>query len=201
MAFGDLTNVTTGEVRLSYEHLMKPYARKPGDPEKYSVTILIPKSDQATMSRIWAAIEAATQRGASGPWNGVVPPKVSNPIHDGDGVRPSDGMPYGDECKGCWVFTASCSADRKPEVVDKIGNPIIDHSQIYSGIYGRVNVDFFPYNSDGRKGIGASLGPVQKLRDGDSLGGTPVTAAQAFGAPPQQPAAWPNVDPITGMPL
>ena len=136
----DLTRVTTGEVRLSYVHLFKPYAAMPGQEEKYSVTLLIPKADTATKARIDAAIEAARQRGITDKWNGVCPPVVPIPIYDGDGVRPSDGMEFGPECKGHWVMTASAKVDYQPEVVDAGLNPIINQSEVYSGMYGRVNV-------------------------------------------------------------
>lgn len=72
----DLTNVTTGEVRLSYVHLFKPYAAMQGQEEKYSCTILVPKTDADTMGRINAAIEAAKQKGISEKWNGQCPPIV-----------------------------------------------------------------------------------------------------------------------------
>ena len=137
-------------------------------------------------------------------------------------------MAFGPECKGHWVFTASAKADYPPEIVDKMGNPIINQSEVYSGMYGRVNVSFYPYAFGGKKGIGCGLGPVQKLRDGDSLGGSAPSAPQAFGTPvpqattPQYGAAMPAtsgaagyapqpqtapwaqtpaaVNPITGMP-
>lgn len=215
----DLTNVTTGEVRLSYVHLSKPYAYQAGQEEKFSCTILVPKTDIDTMGRINAAIEAAKQRGISEKWNGVCPPILPTPVYDGDGVRPTDGMAFGPECKGHWVFTASAKADYPPEIVDVHGNPIINQSEVYSGMYARVNVNFFPYAFGGKKGIGCGLGPVQKRRDGEALGGGAPTAAQAFGAPQpvaqagytiqqptyaapqynQQPAA-PRVNPITGLP-
>ena len=200
MSFGDITNVTTGEARLSYVHLFKPHAQQPGAEEKYSCTVLVPKSDTATKARIDAAIEAAKQKGINGKWNGVCPPIVPHPVHDGDGVRPSDGMPFGPECKGHWVFTASAKADYPPEVVDQNGNPMINQSEMYSGVYALVNVEFYPYMFGGKKGIGCGLGPVKKVRDGEALGGS-ATAAQAFGAPqpaPQQAAA---INPITGLPM
>lgn len=211
MSFGDITNVTTGEARLSYVHLFKPYAHQPGAEEKFSCTILVPKSDTATKARIDAAIEAAKQKGISGKWNGVCPPIVPTPVHDGDGVRPSDGMPFGAECKGHWVFTANTSVDYPPEVVDQNRNPMINQSEMYSGVYAMVNVEFFPYMFGGKKGIGCSLGPVKKVRDGEPLGGSAPTAAQAFGAPQpapeQQGGAQPwnqpagNINPITGLPM
>ena len=168
----NLCNVTTDRARFSFVHLFKPYAYQQGQEEKYQVTVLIPKSDVNTKARIDAAIEAAKQKGISEKWNGVCPPIVATPVYDGDGVRPSDGMEFGPECKGHWVFTASAKADYPPEVVDSQGNPIINQSEVYSGMYGRVNVTFFPYMFGGKKGIGCGLGPVQKLEDGEVLGGS-----------------------------
>ena len=192
----DLTRVTTGEVRLSYVHLFKPYANEPGQEEKYSVTVLVTRTDVNTMARINAAIEAAKQIGISDKWGGTCPPIIPTPVYDGDGVKPSDGMPFGPECKGHWVFTAGASVDYRPEVVDSMGNPIINQSEVYSGMYGRVNVSFYPYSFGGKKGIGCGkgLGPVMKTRDGEALGGSAPSAAQAFGvqsATPQYGAAMP----------
>ncbi|GMA52586.1 hypothetical protein GCM10025857_40010 [Alicyclobacillus contaminans] len=173
------TTVTTGQARLSYVHLLKPYAR-PGQEPKYTVTILLPKSDVATKQRIDAAIEAAAQEGVNKVWNGVRPPQLKTPIHDGDGLRPN-GEPFGPECKGHWVFTAS--SKQPVEVVDINLNPILNHTEIYSGMYARVNVSFFPFSNSGNRGIGCGLGPVQKLADGEPLSGR-VSAEQAFGSSP-----------------
>lgn len=209
----ELTNVTTGEVRLSYVHLFKPYAAMQGQEEKFSCTVLVPKSDTDTMARINAAIEAAKQKGISEKWNGQCPPYVPTPVYDGDGTRPSDGMPFGPECKGHWVFNASAKVDYPPEVVDSQGNPIINQSDVYSGIYAFVNVTFYPYAFGGKKGIGCGLGPVMKRRDGESLGGSRISAAQAFAvqqtAAPQQSTPGymqqqnmqPRINPITGQPM
>lgn len=203
----NLTNVTTGKVRLSYVHLFKPYAAMVGQEEKYSCTILVPKTDTDTMARINAAIEAAKQRGISERWNGQCPPIVPTPVYDGDGVRPSDGMAFGPECKGHWVFTASSKIDYQPEVVDLNLNPILNQSEVYSGMYAKVNVTFYPYAFGGKKGIGCGLGPVQKVADGESLGGSAPSASQVFGtAAPQQTYASPQqptqaINPITGLPM
>lgn len=198
MSIGELTNVTTGEVRLSFVHLFKPYAFQVGKEEKYSTTILLPKTDTATKSRIDAAIKAAKDKGAMGSWNGVIPPVCPDPIWDGDGVK-QDGTPFGAECKGHWVFTARSNVDYPPEVVDNNGNPVINQSEVYSGCYALVNVEFYPYNFNGKKGIGCSLGPVKKTRDGEALGGAAPSAAEAFGTP-KQTAMQNGVNPITGLP-
>ncbi|NYV67254.1 DUF2815 family protein [Bacillus sp. Gen3] len=194
------TRVVTGEVRLSYVNLLKPRASLQGGEEKYSVTILLPKSDVQTKQMLDAAIEAAKQIGKEKKWNGVIPPMVSIPIHDGDGVKPSDGLPFGPECKGHWVFSASSKVDQPPKIVDANLNPILDPTEIYSGMYGRIAVNFAPYAAQGKKGIGCYLSTnVQKTRDGEPLGASAPAAADDFGSlagttPPenrygQQPAA------------
>ncbi|TGE36866.1 DUF2815 family protein [Desulfosporosinus fructosivorans] len=195
------TSLTTGQVRLSYVHLFKAYANQPNQEPKFSVTVLLPKSDFATKQKIDAAINAAIQVGVSAKWNGVRPAQVPNPIYDGDGYR-QNGELFAPECRGHWVFTAS-SKQQQP-IVDMNVNPILEQSEVYSGIYARLNINFFPYFNSGKKGIGCGLGPVQKLADGEPLGNQ-MTAESAFGAgagyaPPvqqqyQQPAQQPQYAP------
>lgn len=94
------TKVLTGECRLSYCNLNAPRAAQQGGEAKYSVTLLIPKTDTATKADIDAAINAAANDAMTKLWNGVRPPQLKVPIYDGDGVRPNSGVPFGDECKG-----------------------------------------------------------------------------------------------------
>ena len=179
-----MTNETTAvvqNVRLSYVNVFKPYSNSPEQAPKYSSTILLPKSDLASKQSLDAAIQAAAQKGLNEKWNGVMPPVVANPIHDGDGVK-QDGTPFGDECKGCWVFTASSNADRQPQIVDRNVQPILDQSQIYSGVYANVAINVFPYIHTGKKGVGFGLTHIQKVRDGEVLGGAPVAADKVFNA-------------------
>lgn len=184
----DPMKVLTGEVRLSYCNLTTPRAAKQGGEPKFSVTILIPKTDNATKADIDAAIQAAAQEALTKVWNGARPPVLKVPIHDGDGVRPS-GVPFGDECKGHWVLTASTK--NKPQVVgiDNI-NCELAPSDIYSGMYGRVTIRFFGYSNSGNKGIGCGLGNVLKTRDGEPLSGQASAASDfaGIGGAPAAPA-------------
>lgn len=219
------TKVLTGEVRLSYANLTTPRAAQQGGEAKYSVTLLIPKTDTATYQNILSSMEAAAQDAQGKLWNGVRPPVLPVPLHDGDGVRDS-GVPYGDECKGCWVVTAS--SKHKPQVVHQSDvNTELAPQDIYSGMYARVTVNFFGYASNGKKGVGCGLGNVMKTRDGEPLAGgasassdfaevgnTVDTSAPQY-APPAylQPAAAPApipqtygttpgaINPLTGMPI
>lgn len=222
-----MSKVVTGKVRFSYVALMMPKMDLNGK-EKYSVTALLPKSDIQSKQAIDAAIQQAIADGTNGIWKGLVPPQIPTPIHDGDGVK-QDGTPYGPECKGHWVFTASTNANPqypKPEVVDATGQPILQATEVYSGMYGRLSVTFAPYFSAGKKGIGCYLNHAQKLEDGEPLAGTKASASEDFGCaapaypqaqapaypqanqPLQQPTGYqplpdstPAIDPITGQPI
>lgn len=184
----DPMKVLTGECRLSYCNLTTPRAAQQGGEPKYSVTLLIPKTDVATKADIDAAIQAAANEALSKVWNGARPPQLSVPIWDGDGVRKS-GVPFGDECKGHWVMTASTK--NKPQVVgiDNI-NCELAPSDIYSGMYARVTIRFFGYSNSGNKGIGCGLGNVMKTRDGEALAGS-ASASVDFAGVGAAPAAAP----------
>lgn len=189
--------LTINNVRFSYCNLFQPKGNLGGD-AKYSTTILVPKSNTSAKAAIDAAIAEAIEKGVTSKWNGIRPPQPSICVHDGDGGRPSDGTPYGEECHGCWVLTAS-TKDR-PFVVDANVQNIMDPTQVYSGMWGNVSLNFFPYVNNGKKGVGCGLNGVQKTGDGEPLSGR-VTAQEAFRPVDTVPSGSPQVDPITGQPL
>lgn len=194
------TKVLTGEVRLSYANLTTPRAPQQGGEPKYSVTLLIPKTDAATIANINASIKAAYDDGVSKKWGGAHPtPKQI--VHDGDGLRPS-GLPFGDECKGHWVLIASTK--NKPQVVgiDNLDCELAP-SDIYSGMYARVTINFFAYDTAGSKGVGCGLGNVLKTRDGEALAGGASAASdfeglgQSFAAQTTTTPVYPQAQPTT----
>ena len=160
------TKITTGKVRFSYAQLFEAKSIEGGEP-KYSVTLLIPKSDTATMQKIQRAMDEAAESFRKKNGASSLPAKPINPIHDGDGEKPNSGEPYGPECKGCWVL--ACSSAQKPVVVDSFKNEITDPAELYSGCYGRASINFYGYNNR-KKGIGCGLLAVQKLCDGEPFG-------------------------------
>jgi hypothetical protein len=200
------TRILTGKCRFSYPHLFQPHAVTEGGAEKYSVTLLIPKSDKETVGKISDAIAAAEKRGVSEKWGGKLPKVLRTPLWDGDGVR-QNGDDFGDECKGHYVMTAS--SVMKPGIVDKNVEAIIDPAEIYAGMYGRVTLNFFPYEFNGNRGVGCGLNNVQKMADGESLGGmssptNDFTKLEDDGEPqaPEEPEKHTGrINPITGQPL
>jgi len=156
------TKVTTGKVRLSYAHLFEPHGIDGNEP-KYSVSIIIPKSDKETLQAIKEATEQAKKDGAS-KFGGKVPPTVKTPLRDGDAERPDDEAYQN-------AYFLNANSKNKPGVVDISVQPVLDASEVYSGCYGRVTLNFYAYNANGNKGIAAGLGNVQKLEDGEPLGG------------------------------
>lgn len=176
MANNNPAHIVLTNVRLSYVHLDKPYLNNGGEP-KYSATILVPKSDVAAKQKMDTAIAAATQRAREKRGNSFpLQPKTS--VHDGDGLRPSDNMPFGEECHGHWVLTASSKT--QPDCRDQYKQPLLDGSELYSGVYAHVGVTFFGYDSGSNKGIGVGLETVMKARDGEQLGGGRANADDDF---------------------
>ena len=168
--------ITTGKVRASYVNIFQPRVPENGGEPKYSVTLLIPKTDTVTLNAIFAEIERAKQEGIQ-KFNGNIPPMCKTPIYDGDGYRPS-GEAFGEECRGCMVMTAS--AKNQPVIVDLSMQDIINPAEVYSGCYIRASINFFAYNTNGNKGIGCGLNAVQKIEDGEPLTAR-VSAEEAFG--------------------
>lgn len=165
------TKVVTGTVRLSYANVWEPKSIN-GGKEKYSVSLIIPKSDTKTLEAINTAIDAAITEGLS-KFGGKKPNKASLklPLRDGDVERDDDA--YKDS------YFVNANSITAPQIVDKHVQPIIDRSEVYSGVYARVSITFYAFNSNGNRGIACGLGNIQKISDGEPLGGK-TTAADDF---------------------
>jgi hypothetical protein len=158
------TKVVTSLVRFSYLHVWEPVAIEEGQDKKYSVSLIIPKSDKALIAKIKVAIEAAKESGKTSKFGGKVPAQLKTPLRDGDVERPDD-----ETYQNSYFINANCKT--KPGVVDKDLNPILDQNEVYSGCYGRASITFYPFNTSGNKGIACGLNHLQKMKDGDPLGG------------------------------
>jgi hypothetical protein len=154
--------VVTGKVRFSYAHVFTPQASQEGGTPKYSVSIIIPKSDKETIEKINKAVEQAKEENKS-VWGGSIPKGLKGGLRDGDEEK--DDPAYANS------YFINANSAQKPGVVDADLNAILDQSEFYSGCFGRASISFFAYNSNGSKGVGCGLNNVQKLEDGEKLGG------------------------------
>lgn len=165
------TKVVTGVVRLSYANVWEPASINGGTP-KYSVSLIIPKSDQKTIDAINAAVDAAIKDGAA-KFGGKIPNKAALklPLRDGDIERVDEA--YKDS------YFVNANSTTAPQIVDRSVQPILDRAEVYSGCYARVSVNFYAFNSNGNRGIACGLGNIQKVKDGEPLGGR-TSAADDF---------------------
>ena len=159
--------VTGPDTRWSYVNAWEAKSINGGTP-KYSVSLIIPKSDVKTIAKVKAAIEAAYHDG-EGKLKGngkSVPPltAIKTPLRDGDIERPDDPA-YAN------AYFMNANSNTAPGIVAADRQVILDHSEVYSGVYGRASVNFYAFNSNGNKGIACSLNNLQKIRDGEHLGG------------------------------
>lgn len=167
------TKVITGKVRMSYAHVHEPSSINEDQPKKYSVSLIIPKSDTKTVAKIKAAVKIAYEEGKD-KFGGKLPKAWKNPLRDGDEEREDD-----ENYVGCYFVNAS--SQRKPEIVDENRDEIMSKDDFYSGCYGRASVNFYAFSVSGNKGVACGLNNLQKLEDGDRLGGSASSAADDFG--------------------
>lgn len=162
------TKVITGkDTRWSYASVWEPKSINGGTP-KYSVSLIIPKSDKATLQKIKAAIEAAYKEGETKlKGNGKSIPSLESlktPLRDGDIDRPDDSA-YEN------TYFINANSTTAPGIVDADCNPVLNRSEVYSGVYGRASITFYAFNSNGNRGIACGLQNLQLIRDGEPLGG------------------------------
>lgn len=167
------THLVTTKVRFCYAHVFEPQAIEEGQQKKYSVSIIIPKSDTALIEKVKNRIENALQAGIV-KFGGKVPARYTNPLRDGDTDRPDD-----ETYKNAYFINAN--SHTKPGIVDANLDELMSQDEFYSGCYGRASINFYAYNVSGNKGIAAGLNNLQKLEDGPKLSGG-SSAAEDFGS-------------------
>lgn len=158
--------ITGRNTRWSYANVWEPKSINGGTP-KYSVSLIIPKNDTVTIEKIKKAIEFAYKDGESKlKGNSKTLPALSaikTPLRDGDIERPDDPA-YANS------YFVNANSSTAPGIVDEACNPILNRSEVYSGVYGRASITFYAFNTNGNKGIACGLNNLQKIRDGESLG-------------------------------
>jgi len=173
------TKVVTGKVRFSYLNVFQARLNDLSGKTEFSTQVLVPKSDKATVE----AIKTALNEVIKAKFGGKKPAGLKNPLKDGDAVPLEGTKALGPEYAGHYYFSCKCSEDKPPQVVDQEGQAILSSKDFVSGDYGRISVTAFGYDVKVNKGISFWLNNVQKLEDGDGLGGGQSSAAADFGTP------------------
>lgn len=158
--------------RFGYLNCWRPGTQYGGS-SKYSVSAIISKDDKETIEKVIQAIEYVKEKSVQ-KWGGRIPTNLRSPLHDGDEDKP-------DNTAFCNAYYINAKSKDAPQIVDENINPITDQTEVYSGCYGKVSVTFYAYNYNGNRGIAAGLGNVQKIRDGEAIGGQ-VSAIDDFSA-------------------
>jgi len=157
----------TDKVRFSFVHVFEPAPTLNGA-LKYSVSILIPKTDKETVARFNKVFEETKQANAAF-FGGSIPKMLKGGLRDGDAEK--DDPIYAGH------YFINANSNEKPGIFDADSNPILDKSDFYSGCYGRASITLYAYDASGSKGIAAGLNAVMKTEDGEKLGGVSNSAA------------------------
>lgn len=154
--------------RIAYEHLMRPYKGELSEKEQYSCCVIIPGDDTDSIQAVEQAVKAAKTKGITEQWGGKEPYQLQLPLRDGSEPR-KDGSPRGQEFQGNKFFNAK--SNRQVPVQNRNKAPIMNESEVYSGMWAIVCCTAFPFDAKVNKGISIGLEAVLKTADDEAFGG------------------------------
>lgn len=169
------TKVITNKVRFSYVNIFRSRSFSDGQDAKYSIALLIPKEDKVGLAKLTKAMDEAIQEGVRTKWGGKMPKNLKLPLRDGDEERADEAPEY----EGMMFLNATSKS--KPGIVDKDLNEILDPDEVYPGSWGRASINFYPFDTNGNRGVAVGLNNIQKLKDDERLGGARASAEDDFG--------------------
>ena len=152
-----INKVTTPEFRASFPALFKAESYE-GGKEKYSIVMVFPKKTDLGPMKAAAKVVAQTT------WPNGFPANLKTPFRDGADKGELEGF-------GPDTIFITASTIRKPGLVDRQLQNIIEPERFYAGCYARATVSAFTYDVKGNKGVSFGLHNVQFLRDGEPLAG------------------------------
>lgn len=170
--------VVGGPARASYAHVFKPTSVSKDKPDtlKYSVALMIPKSNKALYAELKKAQEDSIQWGIDNikEWGGKKPNNMRLALKNGDVDFDLDKNP---EYAGHWVVSAR--SDRKPVIINLEKEPLTTDDEFYSGCWTRFSIKFFAYGKIG-KGVSVQLNHLQKVKDAKRFGTQVASADEDF---------------------
>jgi hypothetical protein len=176
------TTVTTGVARASYAHVFEPQPErnpKPGAKPKYSISLLIPKSDKATLNMLVQAMKEAGEAKFGPKFMDDYKAKGSKykkAIRDGDSER--DDPAYAGH------YFVNCRSNQRPIILARDARtPITNPADFRSGDYCRATINAFAYDNES-KGVSFGLIHLQKVESGEPLGATGPAPESVYDAIP-----------------
>lgn len=156
------TRIVTPQFRASYAYVWEPRQADEDSEPKYGISMLFPKKSTDMKSMKRAALAAARKKWGNKAESMMKMGKLKMPFRDGDEERGDDPVYKG-------MIFVNANAKRRPQIVDKDVEPILEQDEFYSGCWARATVNFFPFDVKGNRGVGCGLNNLQKLSDGDRL--------------------------------
>ena len=174
--FTKARKVVTGKVRCSYVSVFAPRLNTNSNEMEYSMELMIPKSDTATVSAVKKAMKASEAFKFP---KGRPNPKLKewyDPLIDADDAMALDAedneVPLTTkrpETKGCYLLRVK-NKEAVP-IVDRNRQPVLDQSEFASGDYARASINAHPFDVGKNAGVTFFLNAIQVVGKGEPLGG------------------------------
>ena len=150
---------------------------------KYTIRACFPpEADLEPMKKL--AAEAAKEKWGDKLNDKKFAEKLHSPFRTNDELdSPIPGI--GDD----WVImTLAANEDRRPGIVDRKLNDIIDEEEVYPGAWYRAQVRAYAWEFSSKRGVSFGLQNVQKMKDDEQLGAGRMPASKAFESVPDEDA-------------
>jgi hypothetical protein len=175
----------------SYPWLVKPKAAlQPGQTEKFDLNLILDPTEIGPLKMLVEKVATA----AFGPsaMTLMAAGKLANPLKDGNLQmrKGADGVQVPDELYAGKYFITP-RAEKQPLIIGPDNKTVLRPDAIYSGCFCRLMISIYAFPKPGKsipnKGVALGLEAIQFARDGQRIGGGPVTAetaAAGFGVLP-----------------
>jgi hypothetical protein len=172
--------VTTPKFRVGYHSVFNGQVNDQGK-RKFDLTMVFEPGQDLS------ALEKAVKEAIAEEWGEKPPKNIKTPFkrhtdEGEDGERYCDKMPdlYTDDEDAVFVRGSTYNP---PGIIDRERNYIMEDSDFYSGCYARATVVAATYElQSGKKGVTLYVNNIQKLDEGDAIGGVRTKAEDDFEA-------------------
>ncbi len=173
------TVVRTPKFRVSFPSVFEKSGPPGTDPSKlkYSVVMLFTLDEinkDPKQKVLWEQMLLAAKDCAGEKWGNKIPQGLTSPFRNGTEKDQYEG--YGEG-----VIFLTAKSERRPGIVDANVNRIIDPEDFYPGCFAHADVNPYGWSYMGKNGISFGLQNIQKIADGEHIGGG-ASAESSFDA-------------------